>query len=67
MTTWTVTCPQCGTPNEVSADIVRVECGLVSCTCVCINCTREFSDEQPYWRWLQLDAEPPTEPEMADL
>ena len=60
MLTWNVTCPNCGTVNEISQASVQVQCGVVACTCICVNCGNQFSDEQAYWRWLGLD-EPPSD------
>lgn len=62
MPTWIVDCPRCGTANDVAAATVTVDCGTVSCICICSNCQNEFSAEQPYWRWLGLDTAPADEP-----
>lgn len=59
MTTWVVTCPNCGTSNEVSSDQVTVHCGKATCTCTCVNCSTAFDDETEYWRWLGLESAPP--------
>ena len=52
--------------NEVAATTVKVDCGRVSCTCICINCQHEFGDEQPYWRWLGLNEAPAGEKEALN-
>jgi hypothetical protein len=59
MAVWIVECPNCSTPNEVPATAVNLECGKMYCTRTCENCGNEFSSEQPYWRWLELEHAPP--------
>lgn len=58
MPVWKVNCPNCGTENQLTSDIVIVRCGDVECECVCINCKQEFAAKQEYWRWLGLDQGP---------
>ena len=58
-----LSCPNCGTSNRVPADDLDLECERVSYTCVCENCGHKFSGEEPYWRWLGLEARPPDEKE----
>jgi hypothetical protein len=66
MTTWVLTCPNCGTANEAAPDQIVARCGKVSCTCLCTKCSTEFSDETEYWRWLGLESGPPDEPKLAN-
>lgn len=61
MRSLTFTCPNCQTVNEIARDAVFIECGLVSCTYTCISCRVESLYEEPYWRWLGLEEEPPAE------
>jgi len=65
MLTWNVTCPNCDTSNEISQSSVRVQCGTVSCTCTCVNCSNQFDDEREYWRWLGLDEPPVDESQVS--
>ena len=65
MLTWKVTCPNCGTANEVSPALVQVQCGVVACTCTCVNCSNQFGAEQEYWRWLRLDEPPIDESQVS--
>ena len=62
MALWTITCPECGTANEVSREEIIVRCGTMSCTCTCTNCGGEFSAEEEYRRWLGLENRPQDEP-----
>lgn len=59
MATWLVTCPNCGAENEVQSAHIKLECGKISCTCVCKSCQNEFGLEDQYWHWLGLDEAPP--------
>jgi hypothetical protein len=65
MLTWNVTCPNCGTVNEISPALVRVQCGVVACISTCVNCSNQFDDEQEYWRWLGLDEPPKDEAQVS--
>lgn len=58
---WIVTCPKCGTKNEVQPDQITVQCGQATCTCTCVNCSTTFEDHTEYWRWLGLESAPPAE------
>jgi len=59
MAIWLVTCPNCSTANEVQRAQIVLECGKISCICICKNCKNEFRIEDQYWRWLGLDEAPP--------
>lgn len=59
MPDWILDCPNCGTPNTVLTSAVIVTCGVASCNCTCVNCSKEFKGEQEYWRWLGLVEGPP--------
>lgn len=61
MTTWILTCPNCGNNNEIPKQVVVVRCGIVHCHCACKNCRHEFDGQQDYWQWLGLTEEPPAE------
>jgi len=61
MTTWMVTCQNCGTENDALNGTVIIECGIVSCRCTCVNCTHEVNDQQEFWQWLGLTEGPPDE------
>jgi len=58
MTLWIITCPHCGTQNEVPREEIIIRCGKLSCTCTCLNCGGEFGAEEEYWRWLGLERGP---------
>lgn len=61
----TITCPNCGTPNEAEREEITVHCGMMSCSCTCTNCGSEFDAEEEYWRWLGLEEGPHNEPGRA--
>ena len=42
-----------------------LECETLSYTCVCVNCGKAFTGEEPYWRWIGLDEQPPDEKDDA--
>lgn len=62
MATLILTCPNCGTGNEIPKGSVFVECGFVYCRCVCRNCSQDIEERQAYWQWLGLIEGPPQEP-----
>ena len=66
MTSWMLRCKNCGTNNESSKGTVSIKCGIVTCYCVCSNCSREVDGQQEYWQWLGLTEGPPAELE-SDL
>ena len=61
MTTWILTCPNCGKDNEVPSSTIVIKCGVVSCRCNCSNCKQELVGKQEYWQWLGLAESPPAE------
>jgi hypothetical protein len=61
MTTWIITCQNCGTENDALRGTVIIECGIVSCRSTCVNCKHEVSGQQEYWQWLGLTEGPPDE------
>lgn len=61
MTKWILTCPNCGTENEVLKNMVIIKCGIVSCRCDCTNCKQGLNGQQEYWQWLGLTEAPPDE------
>ena len=61
MKTWILTCPNCGSGNEILGNAVVIRCGIVYCKCTCINCNREFESQQAYWQWLGMLEAPPAE------
>jgi hypothetical protein len=62
MKTLILTCPNCGTANDIPKQSVVIECGVVYCRCICRNCSQEFEERQDYWQWLGLSEGPPQEP-----
>jgi len=61
MTPWILTCPNCGTENEILSNVIVLKCGVVSCRCNCSNCNQELVGQQEYWQWLGLTEGPPAE------
>ena len=61
MGTLILTCPNCRTENEVPRKSIVIKCGIVSCRCICSNCSQDFEDQQEYWQWLGLTEGPPAE------
>lgn len=58
MPIWILSCPNCGTRNEIASDQVLIDCGSVSCVCDCIQCGEQIDGQQDYWRWLGLKEGP---------
>jgi len=58
MSRWELVCPKCGTKNTVGSKDIRVECGKVSCECVCTNCSNQFTGQEEFWEFLKLSEEP---------
>jgi hypothetical protein len=58
-------CPNCGASNTIPADELDLECETISYTCVCENCGNAFAGEEPYWRWIGLEAPPADEKDDA--
>jgi hypothetical protein len=61
MTIWILTCPNCGTENQIPKQAVVVKCGIAHCHCSCSNCKQEFDSQQDYSLWLGLTDILPTE------
>jgi transcription elongation factor Elf1 len=54
MAIWIVTCPVCGTENEIPADSALIECGKSYGECTCSNCGCTFTAIEDYLLWLGM-------------
>lgn len=65
MTIWIVLCPNCGTENQITPEMVVISCGVVTCDCICDNCETVFKSSQDYARWLGVKGPLPSDVEAA--